>query len=465
MIVVCTACSAKFRVPDEKIGPKGAKLRCSKCQHVFVVKREAAGATAAAPAAPPPLPPRPPAIELALEDAGSGGRRAGAGKGAFAGTFTPAEASAASPPDSSAGPPPQPEPPPFPPQADPFAEAGLVGGPVGGGHLPVTDLSDLAPPPAAAPPPLPAAPPEPPPLPPTMAEPPPPESPHPPEAGLEFDRDFDALALEERAPVGGPGPERGESIPMPGMDAFAGADPFAGHGEASEATTAPGEDLAGGFAEPPPPAPPAPVPPPSRPGGAEERPPEVGPPGPAPARRGRLHAFIVNVISLAVLLAVTLALFALWQGEGRFQPRLLRKLPFLAGQASTRGEAALVAQDVTNGLYETARGGRILFVRGRVEARFSVAGQVQVSAEILRGDKVLARVAGAAGAVPTPEELQAVDGTEGARRLEALLAPRAVRGLKAGESAPFLLLFTEVPQRPEDLVFRVAAETAPAPGG
>jgi hypothetical protein len=205
----------------------------------------------------------------------------------------------------------------------------------------------------------------------------------------------------------------------------------------------------------------APAPTPvSRPS-TEERRAEAEPPGPIPVRRGRLHAFIVNVISLAVLLAVTLALIALWQGEGHFQPRFLRKLPFLTGPGGARGEAPLVAQDVTNGLYETARGGRVLFVRGRVEARSAVSGPVQVRAEILYGDRVLAKVAAPAGAIPTPEELQAVDGSEGARRLEALLAPRAVRGLKAGESAPFLLFFTEVPPRPEDLTFRVVAEPAP----
>ena len=40
MIVVCTGCSAKFKVADEKVGPKGAKLKCSRCQAVFTVHRE-----------------------------------------------------------------------------------------------------------------------------------------------------------------------------------------------------------------------------------------------------------------------------------------------------------------------------------------------------------------------------------------------------------------------------------------
>src|SRR5512141_2595028 len=72
MIVTCTKCQAKFRVPDEKIGPRGAKVRCSKCQTVFLVRPEGAAAVeaSAAPAAatrsgdvepprrgPPPIPP------------------------------------------------------------------------------------------------------------------------------------------------------------------------------------------------------------------------------------------------------------------------------------------------------------------------------------------------------------------------------------------------------------------------
>jgi predicted Zn finger-like uncharacterized protein len=58
MIVSCTSCGTRFRVPSEQIGPKGARLRCSRCQHVFIVRPGAADAAAAPrPAAtPPPLP-------------------------------------------------------------------------------------------------------------------------------------------------------------------------------------------------------------------------------------------------------------------------------------------------------------------------------------------------------------------------------------------------------------------------
>ena len=52
MIVTCTKCQAKFRVADEKIGPRGAKVRCSKCQTVFLVRPEGAAAVEASPATP-----------------------------------------------------------------------------------------------------------------------------------------------------------------------------------------------------------------------------------------------------------------------------------------------------------------------------------------------------------------------------------------------------------------------------
>ncbi|MDQ7830910.1 MAG: DUF3426 domain-containing protein [Desulfovibrionaceae bacterium] len=35
MIVTCPNCSSRFRLPDDRIGPDGVKLRCGKCKHVF----------------------------------------------------------------------------------------------------------------------------------------------------------------------------------------------------------------------------------------------------------------------------------------------------------------------------------------------------------------------------------------------------------------------------------------------
>ncbi|MBI2374848.1 MAG: zinc-ribbon domain-containing protein [Deltaproteobacteria bacterium] len=41
MIVQCTNCRTKFRLPDEKIGATGTKVRCSRCGSVFLVERSA----------------------------------------------------------------------------------------------------------------------------------------------------------------------------------------------------------------------------------------------------------------------------------------------------------------------------------------------------------------------------------------------------------------------------------------
>ena len=38
MIVQCEQCDTKFQIADDKVGPDGAWMRCSKCQHVFHVE-------------------------------------------------------------------------------------------------------------------------------------------------------------------------------------------------------------------------------------------------------------------------------------------------------------------------------------------------------------------------------------------------------------------------------------------
>jgi predicted Zn finger-like uncharacterized protein len=42
MIVECAQCGTKFRLDDARIGPRGAKVRCSKCSTAFVVRPAAA---------------------------------------------------------------------------------------------------------------------------------------------------------------------------------------------------------------------------------------------------------------------------------------------------------------------------------------------------------------------------------------------------------------------------------------
>ena len=53
MIAACPKCSARYRVDTARVGPEGAKLRCTKCSALFLVRVPAAksGLVAAAPAA------------------------------------------------------------------------------------------------------------------------------------------------------------------------------------------------------------------------------------------------------------------------------------------------------------------------------------------------------------------------------------------------------------------------------
>src|SRR5262245_10999385 len=54
MIVKCEQCQTRFKIPDDKVTEKGVKVRCTKCQHTFRVKKEgAAAAPAEAPGADP----------------------------------------------------------------------------------------------------------------------------------------------------------------------------------------------------------------------------------------------------------------------------------------------------------------------------------------------------------------------------------------------------------------------------
>ena len=37
MIVTCASCLTKYQLDDSRISEKGAKVRCSRCKHVFYV--------------------------------------------------------------------------------------------------------------------------------------------------------------------------------------------------------------------------------------------------------------------------------------------------------------------------------------------------------------------------------------------------------------------------------------------
>ena len=94
MIVTCPNCETSYNLPDEKVPASGAKVKCSKCAHVFKVE--------------PPASPEE-AVEALLEDRDNG---AGVDAGeAFDETFDDVAAGAAARPEAPAEEPGEPEPP------------------------------------------------------------------------------------------------------------------------------------------------------------------------------------------------------------------------------------------------------------------------------------------------------------------------------------------------------------------
>ncbi len=515
MIVICTKCQAKFRVADEKIGPRGAKVRCSRCQTVFLVQhdRDLAATTWAHAAANSPLAPAPPRRAVDLE-----------------------------PP--AAPPPPE----------DPFAAASArapAGDPFGGADpyqhaeasrstLPVTDLSDLLGPatPAAVPRPSAVPPPLPPPLPspaaratggapaalevspasdpaPTMRAPaafelaapldtpapagdpfapfPPPAAdlapPEPP------DLTDGGLALEDRltpppikvargggaalgfaaspafeaapfdlapdpsdpfAPAGEPyDPGAFGYAPEPGDDALALGEAPAGAGPAW--TDVPSARSAPASPEAPRPSPLAPAAPVAAAPAADER--------TRGRRSSRLRAVAMNAVALAALLLVALAILVVWRTEGSMEAVSFR--PSALVGALRRGGAAedpFAAHEIRGGVYERQRGAPLLFVRGEIVSHApGPVAAVKVSVEVVRAGRVIARGEALAGAVPTPEELYSAGDDAALARVAAAARARAPSRMKPGEAVPFLVAIGEAPPDLEGAAIRL--DIAAAGGG
>jgi hypothetical protein len=164
----------------------------------------------------------------------------------------------------------------------------------------------------------------------------------------------------------------------------------------------------------------------------------------------RALAVLVNSLSLALLLALAAALFVYGKGGGS------------AALRATLGhrEAPFEAQEVGSGLYDTATGKPVLFVRGRVLCRSGASGPVRVRVELLEGRRAVARGEGLLGAVPSPEEIWGSGEPADAGRLRAALAARAPARIPSGETRPFLVVLWEYPADLRGLDLRVVAEPA-----
>ena len=508
MIVVCPRCQAKFRVADDKVGPRGAKVRCSRCQNVFLVHLELGSMPleqAAAPAAPAPPPepaqPRPGAhLDLDLE---TGTRElarvpAPAAPDPFAApvptrSAAPAPTRSAAPADDpfmTASPPATAASPAFDPFAagaapaqdafppDPFAAA-MAPAPDGAaptfadpfaaahtptpvpstfpgrraampGDLPVTDLSDLRQ--------------------------------HEPPAPTPFRADDPDFSLEERS-VPAARPRNALEAAAEAVEASVAA--LAAERHESQFFSEAGEGSIGLATETTPEPPHARAVPP-------EEVPTAAPAAPATARRraragddeeaelaaktiaqklprlrraSRLRKTALNAAALASLVLVALALLVLWRSGGRLEPGALRPsavLRVLGGQPPT----AFAALDVTSGAYERAQGPPLLFVRGRAISR--APGPVRalsVSVEVVRRGEVVARGKALAGAVLTPEELHGVADAPALAGLVRSAEARAPPSVRPGDAVPFLVAITDYPRDLEGAALRLeVSEGAPGAG-
>jgi predicted Zn finger-like uncharacterized protein len=492
MIVICTKCHAKFRMADERVGPRGAKVRCSRCKAVFVVAGREPEVQR-----PPPLPPPLPQASSAPALRPPGGEAAAAlaadhvaGPDAadpFAGLGEDPFAPSSRSPDpfqtEGFTPLPRPAADPFAAAADPFATAGttdpfearatrgaLAEGPYEfGARLPVTDLGDLLGP--ATPAPFPASPA--PAAAPSAA------------AGLAaLDHGLDGLALEDRT-TPSPSPLlRGADGGIAGLDELSQAGPPGLDPDAFDFGGAAEDDLAlggepdraplrapvprlaelGAHAREEPPSPPRREAWPRSPAvGARDGAATAAPSPAAPAggratgaRGSRLRAAAVNAAALAALLVAALAFLVVWRSDGPLDASAFRPLA-IVGTLRTAAPGPFAAQAIRSGLYEREKGPPLLFVRGEVVSRAPApVAAVQVDVEIVREGRVIARGGAMAGAVPTPEELHRARDASALAALARASAARAPPQVRPGDTVPFLVTIGDHPADLSGAALRIA---------
>ncbi len=454
MIVKCEQCQTRFKIPDDKVTDKGVKVRCTKCSHTFRVTRDMAqpatsvnptvGAAGADPfsrfggPAEPQAPPRNPE------------------------TAVPFDFGSLSPPGTSS-----PNIPAVQPYSPPAAQA--VSSPF--------DFAAIARPSAAAAP-APAAfdfsnftaPIAPAPVAPVAAVRAVAPQPPPPQALPAFD--FSQVAPPAPAPIAfGMGGQ--SSAPMdqsPGFSGGGSADGFFAASDDGGGSLPVDGDAARAMFDMPAPAPalldlPPPEPEaPSTSGRNVERvsltkggiPPalkaEALPPEDPPRRR-TVVGIVVNVAIAAVLVLGLVVVGSAYLNEGKFSTEALS----LEGLKNTFAPSVtFVANDVSNGLYETRAGRSVFFVRGEVINRSEAAVKVVVKAEIVEDSKVVRFGESWAGEPASPEEIFLIESTESLEALNRKVEKRALV-VPAGASAAFVVPFTEYPPDLKGFRVRVSA--------
>jgi predicted Zn finger-like uncharacterized protein len=158
------------------------------------------------------------------------------------------------------------------------------------------------------------------------------------------------------------------------------------------------------------------------------------PPEPPPsAKRELISSALTGLVGAA--LAVVVVLVAAVPDEGS------------AGWLGYTARSDVVATRVVSGLYDTASGKPVFYVRGRVENRGRKRhGPVRVVAELVAGGETEGKAEVIAGAEPSPEDVYALRGAADADRLQrALLGAGAERRLAPGASIPFFAVIADPP--------------------
>ncbi len=475
MVVQCNSCQSKFRIADEKVTERGVRVRCTSCKNVFQVRKPGAEGTDGAPG---------PGSTMDLSSLGA----AAIAKSGSNSTGKPAGASrpGTGPVKPSTGPvktskpstgPVKPSTGPVKPSTGPVKTSKPSTGPVkspagsrgasqdGGASLDVDDLFGMAELTGDAPlsggldPEVP-----PPPPPPPAAKPAQTKSPD--LVDLEFDLD-DAPPKPAplKAPAKPPAPAKA-ATPAPAEDddedPLAGAfdPPAAASPAAAAAASIPLDDP---FARPPaaigaaasekpaPPEPPAKAASEKLKSEALARLSLRPVPRPEDLEIAPVRAIVASALTglLGAALALVLVIVSALSDDGA------------AGWLGFGPAADVIATGVVSGLYDTAGGKPVFYVRGRVENRTGKArGPVRVTAELVADGAPEARGEAMAGVEPTPEDVWSVRTPSDADRLiRSLQSARVERKVSPGGSLPFFALIAEPPADLQKHRLRIRIET------
>ncbi len=485
MIVKCEQCQTRFKIPDDKVTDKGVKVRCTKCSHTFRVTRDMAQpATATMPAVGTPTaadpfarfgapasPPdaevtRPGVFALGVEATRKPPPSYPVSKPPPPDNAQPFDFGSLTPPASHTSPtvpavPAYVQPPPL--SASPFDFAAIARPPpASAAPAAAFDFSNFTAPTQQVAP-LAAVRPAPPPAPSLPAFDFSQVAPSAPSGGGAFD--MGGLQAQSSAPMDSPAFPQSSG----GADGF-----FAGADDVAPATMPVDGAAARAMFDLPAPAPSLlDLPPPDLEPSASSRNVERVPmgrpatstqlaaapvaPPPEPARRRTVVGIIVNVAIAAMLVFGLVVVGTAYVNEGKFSTEAFS----LEGLKNTFAPSVdFVANDVSNGLYETRAGRSVFFVRGEVMNRSEVAVKVVVKAEIVDDGKVVRFGESWAGEPASPEEIFVIESTESLEALNRKVEKRSIV-VPPGAAAAFVVPFTEYPPDLKAFRVRVSARAVP----